>query len=81
VKTKPRILLTTRCYRIVHDGSSWTRVEISDGHDRMRVRRWRDIKPEAYASLPEAYASLLESVVNQIGNALLARKRRRKVRP
>ena len=73
MKPSPRVLLTTDRYRLVHDGEYFTRLEVEDGHDRMGVRRWKD-------PFSDENSALLESVVGQIGDALIARGKRRKVR-
>lgn len=71
-KDKPKVLLSTPCYRIVSPGRYRTNlIEVSDGTDRMGARRWRDLTDE------ERRVWLVR-IVDQIGNALILRAKRRR---
>lgn len=70
---KPRVLLTAGPYRLVYNGSTWTHLEVEDGIDRMRARRWQDIQKEVDRLM-------LEQVVDAIGDALIARSKRKRKR-
>lgn len=67
----PRVLLTTRSYRLVYNGAAWTSIERGDGKDLMGQRRWRLLTDAEKASE-------LARIVDQIGDALLLRARRRR---
>ena len=68
---KPRVLLTTKNYRLVFDGHWRTQIERGDGYDLMRNRRWNELTAEQKAQD-------LERVIDQIGDALLLRAKRRR---